>query len=96
MSQSSIQTVKHWDVIKSIRDARNHGNRRKWGRGRLFLPLNSCRVAPRLEQFEEQRHAASDCYEPGLGRGTNLVSAASLLSTFVRDTESHFKMMKTG
>lgn len=55
MSQSSIQTVKHWDIIKSIRDALNHGNKRKWGRGWLFLALHSCRAAPRLQQFKEHR-----------------------------------------
>lgn len=41
--------------------------------------------------------AAGDCCQPvpSLGRGTNSASATSLLRTFVRDVESHFKTMKT-
>lgn len=92
----AASSLKDWHIIESIRDAHNGSNKKKWGRGDYFSQFIPA-VQPRGWSGSRSRRAARDhCHPvPSLGQGTNPVSATSLLCAFVKDMESHFKMMKT-
>lgn len=66
------------------------------GESDFFLPLAPA-GQPQGSSSSRSRGASHACYQPVplLSQGTDSVSATSVLCTFVKDMESHFKTMKT-